>query len=158
VTAPATRWESVGAAKVDLNGHEAGNGGYSQGTPKARRAFLYSEIAHHRILAGREIPMNYGRNNNSPLSSQGTFLCYFNSLDDTVAYVSKDQYLPAMIEDVSEGIPRYHTLLTDYRRQRTAMVPFLVEVYASGKRVESRILEMKVDVEMPDSLFEVSSR
>jgi hypothetical protein len=23
-------------------------------------------IAHHRILAGREIPMNYGRNNNSP--------------------------------------------------------------------------------------------
>ena len=48
--------ESVGAAKVDLNGHEAGNGGYSQGTPKARRAFLYSEIAHHRILAGQEIP------------------------------------------------------------------------------------------------------
>jgi hypothetical protein len=45
------RGESVGAAKVDLNGHEAGNGGYSQGTPKARRAFLYSEIAHHRILA-----------------------------------------------------------------------------------------------------------
>ena len=38
------------------------------------------------------------------------------------------------------------------------MVPFLVEVFASGKRVESRILEMKVDVEMPDSLFEVSSR
>ena len=25
---------------VNLNGHEAGNGGYSQGTPKARRAFL----------------------------------------------------------------------------------------------------------------------
>src|SRR5580693_9435440 len=24
------------------------------------------QIAHHRILAGREIPMNYGRNNNSP--------------------------------------------------------------------------------------------
>ena len=63
-----------------------------------------------------------------------------------------------MIQDVSEGIPRYHTLLTDYRRQGTAMVPFLVEVFASGKRVESRILEMKVDVEMPDSLFEVSSR
>jgi hypothetical protein len=28
---------------VNLNGHEAGNGGYSQGTPTARRAFLYSE-------------------------------------------------------------------------------------------------------------------
>jgi hypothetical protein len=24
------------------------------------------QIAQHRILAGREIPMNYGRNNNSP--------------------------------------------------------------------------------------------
>jgi hypothetical protein len=24
------------------------------------------QIAHHRILAGREIPTNYGRNNNSP--------------------------------------------------------------------------------------------
>ena len=30
-------------AMVDLNGHEAGNGGYSQGRPTARRAFLYSE-------------------------------------------------------------------------------------------------------------------
>ena len=28
---------------VDLNGHEAGNGGYRQGTPTARCAFLYSE-------------------------------------------------------------------------------------------------------------------
>ena len=28
---------------VDLNGHEAGNGGYSQGRPTARRALLYSE-------------------------------------------------------------------------------------------------------------------
>jgi hypothetical protein len=24
------------------------------------------QIAHHRILAGQEIPTNYGRNNNSP--------------------------------------------------------------------------------------------
>jgi len=32
------------------------------------------------------------------------------------------------------------------------MVPFLVEVFASGKRVESGILEMKVDVEMPYSV------
>jgi hypothetical protein len=30
---------------VNLNGHEAGNGGYSQGTPPARCAFLYSEAA-----------------------------------------------------------------------------------------------------------------
>src|SRR2546427_12958666 len=28
---------------VNLTGHEAGNGGHGQGTPKARRAFLYSE-------------------------------------------------------------------------------------------------------------------
>ena len=51
---------------VDLSGHEAGNGGYSQGTPKARRAFLYSEIAHRRMVAGRGILRNLGRNNNSP--------------------------------------------------------------------------------------------
>jgi hypothetical protein len=64
---------------VNLTGHEAGNGGYSQGTPKAhraflysdsqgtptaRRAFLYSEIAHRRIVAGWEILRNHGRNNN----------------------------------------------------------------------------------------------
>ena len=30
-------------AKVDLNGHEAGNGGHSQGTPTASRDLLYSE-------------------------------------------------------------------------------------------------------------------
>jgi hypothetical protein len=28
---------------VNLTGHEAGNGGHSQGTPTAHRAFLYSE-------------------------------------------------------------------------------------------------------------------
>jgi hypothetical protein len=26
------------------------------------------QIAHHRIVAGRGIPRNYGRNNNSPAS------------------------------------------------------------------------------------------
>jgi hypothetical protein len=31
------------------------------------------QIAHHRILAGREIPMNYGRNNNSPAT--GSDVC-----------------------------------------------------------------------------------
>jgi hypothetical protein len=30
-TVGSVRGESVGAAMVDLNGHEAGNGGYSQG-------------------------------------------------------------------------------------------------------------------------------
>ena len=33
----------LGAATVDLNGHEAGNGGYSQGRPTARRVLLYSD-------------------------------------------------------------------------------------------------------------------
>jgi hypothetical protein len=37
------RGESVGAAMVDLNGHEAGNGGYGQGRSTARRVLLYSE-------------------------------------------------------------------------------------------------------------------
>jgi hypothetical protein len=32
-TVGSVRGESVGAAMVDLNGHEAGNGGYSQGRP-----------------------------------------------------------------------------------------------------------------------------
>jgi hypothetical protein len=74
------RGESVGAAKVDLNGHEAGNGGYSQGTPKARRAFLYSEIAHRRMVAGRGILRNLGRNNNSPATSSK-----FNSLTTCIS-------------------------------------------------------------------------
>ena len=30
---------------VDLNGHEAGNGGHSQGTPKASRPLCYSEAS-----------------------------------------------------------------------------------------------------------------
>ena len=29
------------------------------------------QIAHHRIVAGREIPTNYGRNNNSPATGTG---------------------------------------------------------------------------------------
>jgi hypothetical protein len=42
-TVGSVRGESVGAAMVDLNGHEAGNGGYSQGRPTARWVLLYSE-------------------------------------------------------------------------------------------------------------------
>ena len=42
-TVGSVREESVGLAMVDLNGHEAGNGRYSQGRPTARRVLLYSE-------------------------------------------------------------------------------------------------------------------
>ena len=42
-TVGSVRGESVGAAMVDLNGHEAGNGGYGQGRSTARRVLLYSE-------------------------------------------------------------------------------------------------------------------
>jgi hypothetical protein len=41
-------------ATVDLNGHEAGNGGYSQGTPTACWVLLYSEcrVPVHVNLTG----------------------------------------------------------------------------------------------------------
>jgi len=42
-TVGSVRGESVGLARVDLNGHEAGNGGHSQGTPTAHRPLFYSE-------------------------------------------------------------------------------------------------------------------
>ena len=42
-TVGSVRGESVGLAMVDLNGHEAGNGGHSQGTPTAHRPPFYSE-------------------------------------------------------------------------------------------------------------------
>jgi hypothetical protein len=42
-TVGSVRGESVGAAMVDLYGHEAGNGGYSQGTPTGHRPLSYSE-------------------------------------------------------------------------------------------------------------------
>jgi hypothetical protein len=42
-TVGSVRGESVGVAMVDLNGHEAGNGGSSQGTPTAHRHLSYSE-------------------------------------------------------------------------------------------------------------------
>jgi hypothetical protein len=42
-TVGSVRGESVGLAMVDLNGHEAGNGGHSHGTPTAHRPLFYSE-------------------------------------------------------------------------------------------------------------------
>jgi hypothetical protein len=51
-TVGSVRGESVGAAMVDLNGHEAGNGGYSQGSPTARRVLLYSERSSVTRLIG----------------------------------------------------------------------------------------------------------
>ena len=49
-TVGSVRGESVGAVMVDLNGHEAGNGGYSQGRPTARRVLLYSERCAVRLI------------------------------------------------------------------------------------------------------------
>jgi hypothetical protein len=42
-TLGSVRGESLGATTVNLNAHEAGNGGQSQGTPTAHRVLLYSE-------------------------------------------------------------------------------------------------------------------
>jgi hypothetical protein len=42
-TVGSVRGEGVNAAMVHLNGHEAGNGGHSQGRPKAHWPFSYSE-------------------------------------------------------------------------------------------------------------------
>jgi len=42
-TVGSVRGERVGAATVDLNGHEAGNGGYGQGKPNASRHLSYSD-------------------------------------------------------------------------------------------------------------------
>jgi hypothetical protein len=42
-TVGSVRGKSVGAAMVNLNGHEAGNGRHSQGLPKAHRPLSYSE-------------------------------------------------------------------------------------------------------------------
>jgi len=50
-TVGSVRGENVGAATVDLNGHAAGNGGYSQGTPTARWVLLYSD--RRLALCGR---------------------------------------------------------------------------------------------------------
>ena len=45
-TVGSVRGESLGDAMVNLNGHAAGNGRYSQGTPTQRaEALLYSEEA-----------------------------------------------------------------------------------------------------------------
>jgi hypothetical protein len=61
-TVGSVRRESVGVAMVDLNGHEAGNGGYSQGTPTAHRHLSYSERCPVRFVtyvSGSD-PRNYG--------------------------------------------------------------------------------------------------
>jgi hypothetical protein len=41
---------------ADLNGHAAGNGGHSQGTPTAHRALLYSDFSDSRCLPGTLTP------------------------------------------------------------------------------------------------------
>jgi len=50
-------------------------------------------IAHHRILAGREIPMNYGRNNNSPATAPDGLRGEINRLfaSRRIAMVSKER-------------------------------------------------------------------
>jgi hypothetical protein len=62
-TVGSVRGEGVGAAMVNLNGHEAGNGGNSQGTPTAHRPLSYSERlpvsgqTHRQIIAKSRLPI-----------------------------------------------------------------------------------------------------
>jgi hypothetical protein len=42
-TVGSVRGENIGVAMVNLNGHEAGNGGNSQGRPTALGVLLYSD-------------------------------------------------------------------------------------------------------------------
>ena len=59
-------------------------GNKGTGTPRSEQTSQASDemdeqddqIAHHRIVAGREIPTNYARNNNSP----GTGCAYSRSI------------------------------------------------------------------------------
>ena len=48
-TVGSVRGETSGAT-ANLNGHETGNGGNSQGEPKAHRNLLYSEIDRDQLL------------------------------------------------------------------------------------------------------------
>jgi hypothetical protein len=57
-TVGSVRGESVGVAMVDLNGHEAGNGGYSQGTPTAHRLLSYSERCPISLSGVGELGVN----------------------------------------------------------------------------------------------------
>ena len=61
-TVGSVRGESVGLAMVDLNGHEAGNGGYSQGTPTADQPLSYPErcpITALTIFAAIHRPLSF---------------------------------------------------------------------------------------------------
>jgi len=69
------------------------------------------QIAHHRIVAGRGILRNYGRNNNSPASgwtsdplvSQGTHPTGLKSLKNWSALADDFRTLLLMSDEVSES-------------------------------------------------------
>ena len=56
-TVGSVRGERVGAATVDLNGHEAGNGGYGQGKPNASRHLSYSDAIMLLLVRAASAPL-----------------------------------------------------------------------------------------------------
>ena len=57
------------------------------------------QIAHHRILAGQEIPTNYGRNNNSPADfdpMRGRFFAQVLPKFSSTARIAMDVYAQAV--------------------------------------------------------------
>ena len=86
-TVGSVRGDSVGVAMVDLNGHEAGNGGYSQGTPKASRALFYSENSPDLLgaLMLRPISLCARRGRNVlPVFEKQIGVCVFYSVRDAI--------------------------------------------------------------------------
>ena len=70
-TAGSVRGGSVGAARVDLSEHAAGNGGYSQGTPTEHRPLLLGEMFGYsaNVNCGKSVSGESGDMSESPESS-----------------------------------------------------------------------------------------
>jgi hypothetical protein len=75
-TVGSVRGESVGVAMVDLRGHAAGNGGYSQGTPTAHRPLSYSDTRNVAFWAFGKPLLSDLRNSLNPRNRETAFLVF----------------------------------------------------------------------------------
>jgi len=65
------------------------------------------QIAHHRIVAGREIPRNYGRNNNSPASGSSLSQSQLQLRMASLTGRSEEAY-EAALRQALEGLTEVH--------------------------------------------------
>jgi hypothetical protein len=88
------------------------------------------------------------------LGASNEYTCYFDINSDFIVYIDPSTHLPTMMRDVSILSNPIVFIFNEYRKRGSVNIPFVEIAEGLGRKSETRLLSMDVDVAIPDSVFQ----